>query len=179
MAKPVVVLDACVLANFALCDTLLRFAESPSLFEVRWTEEIIAETTRTLQIKLGWPNKLTESLVVELRHHFAEAWIGGYEPLISQMANDEKDRHVTAAAVHGKASHIVTFNLRHYRQEHLHPWGIQAIHPQTFLAALFHAEPILVMAKLNQQAADRHRSLEHLFSILRKTVPEFVRVISK
>ena len=30
---PLVVLDACVLANFSLCDTLLRLAEPPRLFE--------------------------------------------------------------------------------------------------------------------------------------------------
>ena len=30
---PAVVLDACVLANFSLCDTLLRLAEPPRLFE--------------------------------------------------------------------------------------------------------------------------------------------------
>jgi len=41
---PLVVLDACVLANFSLCDTLLRLAEPPRLFEPKWTEEIISET---------------------------------------------------------------------------------------------------------------------------------------
>ena len=29
---PLVVLDACILANFSLCDTLLRLAEPPPLF---------------------------------------------------------------------------------------------------------------------------------------------------
>jgi len=41
---PAVVLDACVLANFSLCDTLLRLAEPPRLFEPKWSEEIIRET---------------------------------------------------------------------------------------------------------------------------------------
>jgi hypothetical protein len=48
---PLVVLDACVLANFSLCDTLLRLAEPPRLFEPKWSEEIIRETTRTLELK--------------------------------------------------------------------------------------------------------------------------------
>ena len=59
---PLVVLDACVLANFSLCDTLLRLAEPPRLFEPKWSEEIIRETTRTLELKLGWPNTLTAHL---------------------------------------------------------------------------------------------------------------------
>src|ERR1019366_5287935 len=87
-----VVLDACVLANFSLCDTLLRLAEPPRLFEPKWSEEIIRETTRTLELKLGWPNSLTSHLETELRAHFSEAWISGHEPLIPRMSNDKKDR---------------------------------------------------------------------------------------
>ena len=73
---PSVVLDACVLANFSLCDTLLRLAEPPRLFEPKWSEEIIRETTRTLESKLGWPGSLTAHLEAELRGHFSDAWIG-------------------------------------------------------------------------------------------------------
>ncbi|PYT27663.1 MAG: hypothetical protein DMG57_17580 [Acidobacteria bacterium] len=76
---PLVVLDACVLANFSLCDTLLRLAEPPRLFEPKWSEEIIRETTRTLELKLGWPNSLTAHLEKELRVHFSEAWISSYD----------------------------------------------------------------------------------------------------
>ena len=81
---PLVVLDACVLANFSLCDTLLSLAEPPRLFEPKWSEEIIRETTRTLGSKLGWPSSLAAHLEDELRAHFGEAWISGYESLIPQ-----------------------------------------------------------------------------------------------
>ena len=89
---PLVVLDACVLANFALCDTLLRLAEPPRLYEPKWSEEIIRETTRTLELKLGWPDSLTAHLEKELRSYFSEAWIDDYESLTPKMTNDEKDR---------------------------------------------------------------------------------------
>src|SRR5260370_33705178 len=108
---PLVVLDACVLANFALCDTLLRLAEPPRLFEPKWSAEIIRETTRTLELKLGWPSSLTANLEAELRGHFSEAWISGYESLVPKMTNDEKDRHVVAAAVQGGAQLIWTLDL--------------------------------------------------------------------
>ena len=64
---PLVVLDACVLANFSLCDKLLRLAEPPQLFETKWSEEIIRETTRTLELKVGWPSSLTAHFEKELR----------------------------------------------------------------------------------------------------------------
>ena len=156
-STPLVLLDACVLANFSLCDTLLRLAEPPRLYEPKWSEDIIKETIRTLESKLGWPISLTAHLEAELLAHFSEAWVSGYRPLISQMANDDKHRHVLAAAVQGQTSIIVTFNLRHFRPEHLEPWGIRALHPQSFLIEIFRQEPALVMTKLEQQAADRNR----------------------
>lgn len=55
-------------------------------------------TIHTLKSKLGWPGSLKAYLDSELRAHFSEAWISGYEPLIPQMANDERDRHVLAAS---------------------------------------------------------------------------------
>ena len=47
------VLDACVLANFSLCDTLLRLAEAPPLYEPKWPAELMAETVRTLESELA------------------------------------------------------------------------------------------------------------------------------
>jgi hypothetical protein len=175
---PLVVLDACVLANFSLCDTLLRLAEPPRLFEPKWSEEIIRETTRTLELKLGWPNSLTAHLEKELHAHFSEAWISGYGPLIPRMTNDAKDRHVAAAAAHAEASVIVTLNLRHFKPEHLAPWGVIAQHPQSFLSELFRQDQALVIAKLDHQAADRGRSLSQLLDILKGTVPDFVAIVS-
>jgi len=175
---PLVVLDACVLANFSLCDTLLRLAEPPRLFEPKWSEEIVRETTRTLELKLGWPHSLTAHFERELRANFGEAWITGYESLIPRMTNDEKDRHVVAAAVHSEAAIILTLNLRHFRPEHLAMWGVRALHPQSFLIEIFRKEQAVVMTKMQQQAADRGRSLSQLLDILNTTVPNFVAIVS-
>ena len=128
-AGPLVVLDACVLANFSLCDTLLRLAEAPPLYEPRWSAELMAETVRTLESELGWPAALTSYFQSELLSHFGDAWVTGHGPLISRMSNHETDRHVLAAAVCCGASIIVTLNVRHFRKEHLEPWGVVALHP--------------------------------------------------
>ena len=139
---------------------------------------VIRETTCTLELKLGWPNSLTAHLEEELRAHFGEAWITGYESLIPRMTNDEKDRHVVAAAVHGEAPIILTLNLRHFRPEHMATWGVRALHPQSFLIEVFRQEQGVVLTKLEQQAADRGRSLSQLLGILSGTVPDFVAVVS-
>jgi len=53
-----------------------------------------------------------------LRAHFGEAWISGYESLIPRMTNDEKDRHVVAAAVRGEAA-IIFVNGKHAGPDHV------------------------------------------------------------
>ena len=90
-AIPVAVIDACVLVNFSLCDTLLRLAEPPRIYEPKWSEEILTETLRTLEGKLGWPVSLTQYFQSELKNHFAEAWVSGDEPLIPYLKDEEKD----------------------------------------------------------------------------------------
>jgi hypothetical protein len=62
-----VVLDACVLVNAALRDTLLRIAEPPRLYLPRWSKDILEETTRTLEGKLGLTFLQTSHLVAELK----------------------------------------------------------------------------------------------------------------
>ena len=69
------VLDANVLANFALCDLLLRLAETPRLYTPFFSDEILKETKRTLVGKLGWPPEIAEGLVSELRAHFPESLV--------------------------------------------------------------------------------------------------------
>ena len=73
-----VILDACVLVNAALRDTLLRLAEPPcSLYLPRWSKDIIEETRRTLETKLGLTPAQTAHLLhqleVPLRTH---GWMG-------------------------------------------------------------------------------------------------------
>lgn len=84
-----VVIDACVLIQSAVRDTLLRLSER-RLFLCRWSDEIINEVKRTLA-KFGVPEDNIEHLVSELTTHFADAWIAdGYKELIPSMKNDEK-----------------------------------------------------------------------------------------
>ena len=57
-------------------------------------------------------------------------------------------------------------------------WGVRALHPQSFLIEIFRQEQAVVMRKLEQQAADRGRSLSQLLDILKGTVPHFVATVS-
>jgi len=94
------------------------------------------------------------------------------------MTNDQKDRHVLAAAIHAEVPIIVTFNLRHFLPEHLKKWGVVALHPERFLIEILRKDRPLVEAKLEQQARDRNRVPGQLLNILRTSVPAFVELFA-
>lgn len=168
-----VVLDACVLANNGVADLLLRLAEGPRLYLPLWTEEIIQETNRTLLNKLGWPPHLVASRESEMRKHFPEAWVTGHEPLVQCAMNEPKDRHVLAAAIRAKAEVIVTFNLKHFPESALTPWGIVAKHPGEFLTELHDLDGTAVLARLHEIARDRDKSVEECLCALARSVRPF------
>lgn len=175
----IAILDACVLVQAPLRDTLLRLAEAPGLYQPRWSSDIIAEMKRALETKLGLPTAKTAYLERELRRHFAECWVDGYEPLARRMTNDPKDRHVLAAAVQGKAQNIVTYNKRHFPPEATWAWGVEAIGPSAFLEELYAHAPGVVIEKIRQQAGDLKRSLPEQLTVLAKAVPSFVQTLHR
>jgi hypothetical protein len=80
--------------------------------------------------------------------------VTGHEYLIDQLTlPDPDDRHVLAAAIHAGADLIVTANLTDFPAEHLTAWGVEAVHPDTFVHSLHQADPDLVHAALTRIAA--------------------------
>jgi len=161
-----VMLDACVMANFGVADLLFRLAEKPRLYLPLWTEEILQETARTQLEELKWPDHLVKSFRSEVQRVFPESLVKGYEHLIEQCANDIKDRHVLAGAIHAQAEIILTFNLKDFDSASLKPWSIVAQHPQEYLLTLFSMEPIQFVHQLEEIAKKRDCSLEdHLIAM--------------
>ncbi|MBP6784671.1 MAG: PIN domain-containing protein [Verrucomicrobiales bacterium] len=168
-----VVIDSCVLANYGVCDLLLRLAERPRLFVPHWSEEILNEVNRTHLNKLQWDAEVAASFQSEIRLAFPESIIGGYENLLSDLSNDSKDRHVLAAAIKGGCPLILTFNLRHFPKESLDPWQVTAEHPQDYLTILYEMEPMRVVACLGEIAGKRNIEIEDVLIRLGKTLPVF------
>ncbi len=86
--------------------------------------------------------------------HVADCLITGYEFLIPTLTlPDPDDRHVLAAAIHGAAELIVTFNLGDFPASILGQFHIEALHPDDFIARLWDEHPAAVL-----QAARLHRA---------------------
>jgi hypothetical protein len=105
-------LDACVLVPMPLADTLLRLAAGPGIYLPKWSDQIMVEVSRTLQERFGLSPEKAMYRENEIRRHFPEAWIEGYEGLIPAMTNHPKDRHVLAAAARAGVKVIVTYTSR-------------------------------------------------------------------
>jgi predicted nucleic acid-binding protein len=173
-----VVLDACVLYPFSLRDTLLRLAEC-ELYDLYWSDRILAETTRNLVENGVMPQQSANRLEAAMRGAFdgsvvPAAAVGQLEPA---MTNHPKDRHVLAAAVAAHAEAIVTTNLRHFADEACAPINVVAIHPDEFLLILWTKRPEAVLAELRAQAADLTDppwTFDQLLDSLAPTVPRFV-----
>jgi len=170
-----VLLDANVIATFGVFDLFLRLSEDPRLLLPKWTDEILGEAKRTYTEKLKnkWEPARVDRMFAEARRVFPEAWITGYERLVPCCSNDEKDRHVLAAAIKGQVQTIVTFNLRDFREADLSPWEVVAVHPSEYLVTLFGHSQGIVVDRLNDIASARQLTVEEVVSRLGRNVPGF------
>lgn len=137
----------------------------------RWSDDILREVRSTL-LKFNKTECQADRRVSALRSAFPEALVTGYERLIDSMPNDEKDRHVLAAAVVARADVIVTDNLRHFLEGDLISYGIAAQSADQFLLHQYNIDPDLFIGILTQQAADSKRSLKDLLRLLSLRTPK-------
>lgn len=170
-----VVLDSCVLYPMYLRDTLLCAAEA-GLYQVRWTDEILAGAFRNL-IKDGRIDKTqADRLHRVMNQAFPEALIEMTDDLLPCMDNDEGDRHVLAAALIGKAEVIVTDNLKHFPKTSLQKFNVTAQSADEFLLSLLDLSGDRLMSILAAQADRTNKpKLEfiELLDLLKNSVPEF------
>lgn len=177
-ARFVVVLDANVLFPFVLRDTLLR-AASEDFYQLHWSSDILDEMERNLVAKAVMSAEKASRLRVQMESVFPEAEVDGYDPLIPSMANDEKDRHVVAAAVKAGAQVIVTFNLKDFYDL---PTGIEAQSPDVFLGNIFDLAKEKFADLLQAQASDLNNpavTLADLLKRLSRVAPDFAAAVNE
>ncbi len=172
----IVVLDANVVFNAAVRDTLLRCAEH-RLIRVFWSERILDEAFRNLVAQQRTTAERAQKLKAQLNAAFPDAIVTGYESLEADMTNQRKDRHVAAAALHSGASFIVTSNVRDFEPA---PAGIKVVTPDELLVSLVHQHPSALRGILEDQAAalaNPPTTFDQLLAHLEKSAPRFVAVI--
>jgi len=187
-AVPRAVLDANVLLQAALRDTLLRAAEA-ALYVPYWGPTILAEVEHELPRLIARHTDAVQRaahLVNQLQLAFPRALVNADLALapmelvgLASGQIDPGDAHVVAAALAAHASVIVTENVRHFPATALASVGVVAVTADQFLLRLWKRVPQEIIAVLEEQGAALHppRSREALLGTLFRGAPKFVAAI--
>jgi hypothetical protein len=109
------------------------------------------ELRRNLISNAGLAPAAVDRRIAAMVTSFPDASVTGYEPLVPEMGNHEKDRHVLAVAVRAAAEVIATANLKDFPAAALAPYGITAVHPDDFLLDQLDLYPRVVLECLDGQ----------------------------
>lgn len=145
------VLDASVLYQELIRNLLLWVAAEGGL-DPFWTERILDETRRNLIGDGVLEPEQWERLRAAMLSAFPDAMLDQptADAIEHEMPNDEKDRHVLAAAVAGNVELVITNNLRHFEAADLEEVGKQALSPDQLLRELLAVEPTVIHAAMQQ-----------------------------
>jgi predicted nucleic acid-binding protein len=146
-------LDACVLVPNALCDTLLRLAES-GFYRPLWSARILEETSTAIRrVHPELDEARVERRLAAMSAIFEDALVNGWEQVCAGLdLPDPDDRHVLGAAIAGAAQSIVTFNVKDFPEASLAGTEVEVVHPDEFLLDQLDLFPGLAMQVLTEQA---------------------------
>ena len=166
------VLDASVLYVESVRSLLLWIADADG-FAPFWTERILEETQNNLLEGGVIAAEQWDRLRTAMVRAFPDAMVEqvAVYALEDQMPNDEKDRHVLAAAVVAGADLVVTSNVRHFLPVDLAQVGKRSITPDGLLCELLRSAPSIVREALELQAA-------HMRTPRTWTVPELLGLLA-
>ena len=114
--------------------------------------------------------------------HVRDALVTGFEELIpSLVLPDADDRHVVAAAIHGRADGSVTKTLTDFPAETLARYGIEAQHPDQFIRHLLDLDPFAVCEAVKSQRQSLQNPPmtvdEFLACLERQDLPQTVAIL--
>lgn len=127
-----VVLDACVLYDSVMRDFLLCLAEK-ELYRPIWSKEICKEVEKNLVQRIEYPK--AQKIVNAINQAFPEAMdLNKSENIdFKNTSIDLKDRHIVSTAICSDSQVILTNNIKHFPQEDLKQFSIEAQTPDEFL----------------------------------------------
>ncbi len=126
------------------------------LYAAKWTTAIEDEWTRNLELKRPELRSRLGARRDDMRSALPdwEVPAAAWQTLVACLhLPDPDDVHVLAAALAGHADCIVTTNLRHFPDDVLRPYGIEAIHPDDFLIAQLDLDEFAALAAFRDMRA--------------------------
>lgn len=149
-----VLLDACVLFP-SLARGILIETAAGGLFEPVWSGRIFDEWRIAVARQHGLDAEAeVVSAQSDLTQRFPNASVEASPDLEAQIRlPDPADVHVLGAAVAGEADILLTFNLRDFPRGTVNPFGIEVLHPDSYLWSMLGDAPE-AMSKAALRALD-------------------------
>lgn len=154
----VAVLDACVLYPLLLRDTLLTLAED-EFFTPKWSQQIEDEWVRNVRAKgiargddPAALDKALQNTRACMNDAFMDACVPPQQivlPALNGLVPPD-DQHVVATAIACRADAIVTANLKHFPDDALSHYGLEAIHPDDFFMDLVDFDQVRAVKALSR-----------------------------
>jgi predicted nucleic acid-binding protein len=144
-----VVVDANVLFSIELTDLFLTFA-TRRLIDIRWSEEILSEVRRSLEMSGRLPTAAIDRRLAAMQRALPDATAEVPRTLIEQMRVKANDRHVLALAVAVGSDAIVTFNVRDFPADHCSSLGVEVLTPDDLAVETLRGDSVGVMKALHE-----------------------------
>jgi hypothetical protein len=170
LAELIAMLDTNVLYPPTLRSLLLETA-AVGLYQPRWSQDIVDELFRHLDARIG--AERARSIVDAMNRRFAVAAVADYAPLIASLTISPKDRHVLAAAIAGRASVIVTRNLRDFPPTELEPYEVDVRTPDVLVCQFLGDDPSTTVRAVQAMAESFGETLSVILDRLKPHVPVF------
>lgn len=152
--------DANTLFPFYMCDLLLHCAEE-HLFEIMWTEDLLAELIEVIPRTGRKSVAAVRGLCAAIREVFPEGEVrrSDYERFVTEMPGKDPDDWVhSAAAIAGGAHVLLTRDTAGFPREPLRRRGLRVTNADQFLCEQFTLFPEDLVRVLENQVEDLTRS---------------------
>ncbi|SLN44123.1 hypothetical protein AQS8620_01758 [Aquimixticola soesokkakensis] len=157
LARPKLLLDACVLYPTVMREILLKVA-GRGLFTPLWSARILEEWARAAR-KIGPTGEAqARGEVALVRAAFPKAEVAVHAGLENRLhLPDEDDIHVLAAAIAGHADAIITLNNKDFPRHLLQAEGLARRDPDGLLWEFWSDAPDLVSAAVEEVRGEAER----------------------
>lgn len=149
-------LDADILFSRVLHDLFGRLAFSLELFDLLWSDELLAEARRKLIEEKTLSAEAAERWVGHLVDGFPAGRVEIDTPMavnLTELTIDPDDHHVCALAVAGDADYLITRD-QGYLPDGLRKHGVEVVAPDDLLCRVFGDQPQAVLDVLELQAGE-------------------------
>ncbi len=160
-----VVLDTNVVYPVIIRDILFWFAHY-DLYTPKWSEHIFDEWKKVM-IEKNVSEEEASKRISRANAAFPDALVKNYKGLIDQLIlPDKDDRHILAAAIKTNANLIVTNNIKHFPQEYLQSFSLNAKTADDFLTDIIDINQEQAVAAFKEMVLNKKNPKQDEFEVL-------------